>query len=394
MESIFVVPSARSRHEDAPLWPERQQYLLHLLRLGTNHENVRSTASILLQVVRLLHLSRMRTVDWSEIEEAGERWARDNDSHLTRKAGKRSAYVFSSKARCWFRFHGQFTKGPPPPFSSLIDEFRRELRDGRGLSPETVHGYTDRSQRFLNWLPRDIESISSVTLRHLDEYFDAKRAAGWQAATIKASCQALRSLFNYAELRGWCVSGFASGIRSPRIPKYQSLPRGPSWRDVRRLIRSTSGNDPADMKARAIILLCSVYALRNSEVCRLRLEDIDWRKETMTIRRCKGSRIQQFPLQFEVGEAILRYLQVRPRCTCRNVFVTERLPRHPLLKTTLGQIVTKRMKQLDIEVEHFVTTWTSSCLRYPAIEDGVFPARHCRLPRPWRYQIGQHLRQA
>ena len=107
------------------------------------------------------------------------------------------------------------------------------------------------------------------------------------------------------------------------------------------------------IQAQAIILLCSVYALRNGEVTRLRLEDIDWRKETLTIRRCKGSRIQQFPLQFEVGEAILRYLQVRPRCTCRNVFVTQRLPHYPILRTTLGQIVTERMQQLRIVVDRF-----------------------------------------
>jgi integrase/recombinase XerD len=353
MEALFVVPSARSRHEAAPLWPERERYLLHLLRQGSSQQNVRSAASTLLQVVRLLELSTMRTVDCSEIEAAARIWATEDDLHLTRKPGKRSFDVFCARARAWLRFHGQFTKGSPGPFTSLLSDFSSELRDVRGVSPDTVHGYSSRSKAFLDWLPSTHESLSSVSVKDVDAYFDAKRAGGWRPITIKSSCQALRSLFGYAELRGWCGSNLASGIRCPPIPKYQGAPKGPSWREVRRLIRSTSGNQPADILARAIVLLCSVYALRNSEVTRMRLEDLDWQKETLTVKRLKSGKIQQFPIQPEVGEAILRYLEeVRPRCACHNVFVTTRRPYRPILKTTLGAIVAKRMKQLHIQVGH------------------------------------------
>lgn len=115
METIFVVPSARSRHETAPFWPERERYLLHLLRQGSSHQNVRSAASTLLQVVRLLELSKMRTVDCSEIEAAARLWAKEDDFHLTMKPGKRSFDVFCARARAWLRFHGQLTKGPSGP---------------------------------------------------------------------------------------------------------------------------------------------------------------------------------------------------------------------------------------------------------------------------------------
>ena len=49
--------------------------------------------------------------------------------------------------------------------------------------------------------------------------------------------------------------------------------------------------------------------LRSSELAQLRLSDFDWRDETFSVRRAKRGGIQHYPNQYEVGEAIIRYLQ-------------------------------------------------------------------------------------
>src|ERR1700679_1781024 len=68
-------------------------------------------------------------------------------------------------------------------------------------------------------------------------------------------------------------STIARGIRSPRVPRYDVVPRGPRWRDVRRLIRANSGGTPGELRARAIVLLCSIYATRSIEIANLALGD-------------------------------------------------------------------------------------------------------------------------
>jgi hypothetical protein len=51
----------------------------------------------------------------------------------------------------------------------------------------------------------------------------------------------------------------------------------------------------------------------------------------ITVRRSKRGRVQQFPLQREVGEAIIRYLQqVRPPSRFRNLFLTMNSPYRPV----------------------------------------------------------------
>ena len=108
-----------------------------------------------------------------------------------------------------------------------------------------------------------------------------------------------------------------------------------------------------DLRARAIILLFTVYGLRSSEVCDLRLSDFDWRKETFGIRRAKRGGTQQYPIQFEVGEAILRYLQhARPRTPSRHLFVRTIRPFAPITEGAMWQIVASRMKRANVTSKH------------------------------------------
>jgi site-specific recombinase XerD len=101
-----------------------------------------------------------------------------------------------------------------------------------------------------------------------------------------------------------------------------------------------------------MLFLCSIYALRASEVTNLTLDDFDWFNETLTVRRAKQGRIQQFPLQFEIGEAIISYLrQGRPFCKCRNLFVTARAPYHQLSPQSLRNVIAQHMISMGITAQ-------------------------------------------
>jgi integrase/recombinase XerD len=350
--SLFIRPIARARHQEAALLKEREQYLSHLLLQGTSHQRVRSVASILLQVIRLMEIVNPRSVALEEIHNAGAQWAKDGNAHKTRRAGMSSAYAFTNVAKSWFRFHGLLVTVPISvnPFATLLNGFLENAGLSRGLAFGTIRSYRTRVSDFLNWVSGRHHDFSSVSLNDVDDFLDSKRAMGWLPRTIAAQCQALRTFFKYAEIQGWCTAGIGRDIRSPTIPKYDAAPKGLSWKDVRLLLKSTSDGRPTDHRSRAIVFLCAIYALRSSEIARLSLSDLDWRNETLTVRRAKCGRVQQYPLQYEVGEAILRYLQeVRPHCLCRNLFVTRNPPHRPIRGATLWLIVNRRMKRFGIE---------------------------------------------
>jgi integrase/recombinase XerD len=355
IRAIIVRPHARIRHFTAPFLKEREEYISYLLRQGHTQGGVRAKASLLLQVIRLMEISSPRMVDLVEISRAAKSWAEDQEFHKIKKAGKKTEYRLYALALDLFRFHGLLNEPATPEqsFCTLLEDFARHLRETRGLASDTIRGYMDRVSKFMNWIAIRHDCFADVTLIDIDDYLDSRREAGLQPATIASLCQALRTFFRYVEFQSGCSQGLAHGIQSPTIPKYNEVPQGPSWKDVRKLLQFAVPMSPGDIRAKAVLSLCAIYGLRTCEVAGLRLSDFDWYSETLTIRRAKRGRVQQFPIQHEVGEAILQYLKmVRPRCSCRSVFVTRYAPYRPVLPTTLRPVVARRMNALKIKSEH------------------------------------------
>jgi integrase len=71
--------------------------------------------------------------------------------------------------------------------------------------------------------------------------------------------------------------------------------------------------------------------MRAGEITRLRLEDIDWRAETLRIHHSKTGAHSLLPLMAPVGEALLNYLRRgRPKTDAREIFIRTRAPYRPL----------------------------------------------------------------
>ena len=348
-EDIFTKPSARFKQLHAPVLEERAEYLQHQASLGRSRGSLQNIAADLLHIVRLMQLTDLRPTTETEIREAGGRWAQEVHVLRTKRGSKSSAQRFILAARGWFRFNGCLTKRSNPcgHFENELGDFLTALRFDAGLFPYTVAKYGQRVRQFLLWLSIRRDELSQVSMNEIDEFLESKRALNWKPRSTAAQCVALRAFFRYAETRGWCRPNLSSGIQNPAIRRDNLGPGGPSWKDVRRLIDSVNGTELTDYRAKAVLLLCSVYGLRNREVVGLCLRDFDWQNETFIVRRAKSGRIQHFPIQYEVGQAIIRYLkEARPISAFRELFLTHQAPFRPL--ATVGPIVTRRIKRLGI----------------------------------------------
>jgi integrase len=173
----------------------------------------------------------------------------------------------------------------------------------------------------------------------------------------------------------------AAGIVGPRVFRDEGLPVGPQWSDVERLISSTKGDIPHDIRDRAILQLFSIYGFRSGEVAGLRLEDLNWSQDRILVNRRKQRRRQEYPLLPVVGESILRYLErVRPSSAYREVFLTLKAPIRPISAGAMYHLVSERMRALDIRsVRHGPHALRHACA-------GRLVAQRLSLK-----QIGDHL---
>jgi len=356
MDSVFVLESLREKHQNAPLLPERERYITYLFEIGTKRERVRNVATMLLHIVRILELDSIRLVGVEEISRAGKRWVDDPGAYRYRQAGEASAYTFQLVATNWLRFHGCLIPNSKPkaPFHDLLSEFLSDMSAQRGLTLETLRSYRSRLLAFLEWLHPRCPEISSLAIQNIEEYLDVKRADGWARSSVAVFCRTLRTFLGYAERRGLCACGIQTGFRSPRLPRIAAHSDIPQWGDVRRAIDLIGSNKDCDLRAKAMFLLFAIYGFRSAEVRALTLDDIDWRRETITVRRAKRGKTQQFPLQGEVGDAIIHYLQrSRPKCSCRSLFVTLNPPYRQVSGHSMSAIVCPRLKKAGIAADHF-----------------------------------------
>jgi len=347
LERTFYI----ARQESAPLLREREAFLEHLIQQGTSVAAARGVSWQLLNVIRLLKLTRLRGVRIDEIEEAAKKWTRQQRSNPNIRSYKHSASYFAYVARKWLHFAGVLKRPAIPRmrFADAIDEFARWMTEEMGLSMPTVRSRRQKTSLFLKWLSKRHRSLAAARLSDVDDFLIFKGTNGWSRKSARGYADALRTFFRYAAKCGWCKPNIGEGITSPRIYAQEGLPEGPEWKDVQRLLEGLKGNSVAALRAKAVLFLLAIYGLRSGEISRLLLSDFDWRSETFTVNHSKRGGAQKYPLQREVGDAILEYIQkVRPRSCCRNLFLTLKPPYRAIGSSALWKITNRGMQAVGI----------------------------------------------
>ena len=159
-----------------------------------------------------------------------------------------------------------------------------------------------------------------------------RAAAGLRRRSLKDVAERLRSLMRFLHRTGRIGIDLAPRIIGPVLYAYESIPSALSAEQISAVLKNTrKDRSPMGYRDYAILLLLSTYGLRDGEIKHLRLEDIDWRAETLHIRHSKTGANSQLPLMAEVGEALLNYLrQGRPKTEAREIFIRTRAPYRPL----------------------------------------------------------------
>jgi integrase/recombinase XerD len=340
-EQLFTTPRAVERYCRAPLLDERLRYLTHCAARGSTRSSLRLTAQHQVVLIDYLHLRTTESVTLGQIKAAADLWVkRQPQPHTHNAADWRWARCrFISEARQWLSFLGRLrtVEAPRRPYAHLIEGFTDHMIREKGLSPHTVRIRCWYVEQFLHRFWEQHQSIEEVTIADLDAAVARKGDQdGYARTSIQGYINSLRAFFCYAEQRGWCRPGLAEAIMSVHLFADEGLPKGPAWSDVQLLLASMSGDQPKDIRDRAIIMLFAVYGMRVGEVRGLKLDDLDWGRELIYLTRPKPRRRQSYPLSYSVGEAILRYLKrVRPRISGREVFLTVKAPFQPLSSGSL-----------------------------------------------------------
>ncbi|UOA29663.1 site-specific integrase [Pseudosulfitobacter sp. DSM 107133] len=212
---------------------------------------------------------------------------------------------------------------------AICREYGAWMRDERGLADETIDARLREARRFLDWYfgRRGADDLSAMAVRDIDHYMDM-RAIGLRRISLAGSAAWLRSLLRYLHQSGRVPTDLSAQVIGPMLYAYEDIPSTLDRSQIDIVLEATrKDRSPRGLRDHAILQMLAIYGLRQSEICSLRLDDIDWRAESLRIRHTKTNSCSYMPLLTPVGDAVLDYLRLgRPQVESREVFIRSLAP--------------------------------------------------------------------
>jgi integrase/recombinase XerD len=237
------------------------------------------------------------------------------------------------------------------PFEADAPGFANYLREERGLKEATVSHYAHFLGGFSDFLRR-VNSEPLTTLSPaLLAAFIVDRCPGLARTSRRDLCGALRVFLRYCYREGLVEHDLSTSVEMPRTYRLADVPRSITWDEVRRMLACVDRRAVVGRRDYAILLLLVTYGLRANEVAKLTLDDIDWKRERLSVPLRKAGHWSAYPLAGVVGEAIIDYLKDgRPETTDRHVFFRTMTPRSPICAAAITSAAAKYLHRAGVQV--------------------------------------------
>ncbi|MST94077.1 MAG: tyrosine recombinase XerC [Pedosphaera sp.] len=255
-------------------------------------------------------------------------------------------------------------KPAPPAATGVVDprsrEFLQHLQTDRGASPYTVRNYQQALAEFFQWHQREKSQPPDWGQLQRDDFRNFLRFLGRKQlsrAAIQLRFCALRSFYKFLIRRGAVV---ASPIKNLSLPKLEKrLPKFLTVKQMEDLLAAPLKglklvSSPKKKKAgrplsaslcfRDVAILETIYScgLRVSELCGLRVADVDWPERLVRVRG-KGKKERQVPVGEPALQAIENYWRTLPQPPSRTapVFLSHQKKPAPMAPVQLARRLKK-----------------------------------------------------
>ncbi len=191
-----------------------------------------------------------------------------------------------------------------PCFASAVILFLEYSRVECGLSRNTLQSYDRDLRAFMTFLG-DERTLETVTGKDISAY------VGWLAdrdlnpSTRARMFVSLRCFFRFCHSERILDHDPAQYNDCPKV--WRHLPHDLSPREVTSLLEAEDEDDLQSIRNRAILEIFYATGARVSEVCNMRVSDIDLDERTVRLFG-KGSKERMTPLGKPAIQAITRYL--------------------------------------------------------------------------------------
>jgi len=208
-----------------------------------------------------------------------------------------------------------------------IEEFIDHLITERGLSLNTAQAYQRDIQDYTKLCGEKFD-LESITTFIFELY-----SRGLSPTSIRRKLSAVKQYAGYLK-KHYKVENQFEEIDPPKV--WERLPDFLTEEEVDRLLKAPDTSTEIGIRDRAILELMYASGLRVSEICRIRIEDLDMNQGLLFVKQSKGKKDRVVPIHRTALEWIKRYLDTRSHRS-PHLFVNRR--GNPLTRQRIWQIV-------------------------------------------------------
>jgi integrase/recombinase XerD len=242
----------------------------------------------------------------------GKTWLTINVAYLFRLDAWNLKKYRNSTRKTFSEKQTQFFASATSPSTGVsmnrIDDFLHYLKAELGLKELTIVAYGFDMRAFEEAVHKPLESLTREDIRN----FLAKELQTAQPRSVARKLSTVRHFYRYLLNEEVIRVNPTQGIPVPKT--WQTVPKSISAGEVGKIIEALSIKTPAGLRDRAMLLTCFGAGLRVSEMLSIRLDDLDLRASTVTVRQGKGLKDGIAPLNPVAIAALQSYLEIaRPQ---------------------------------------------------------------------------------
>ena len=230
-----------------------------------------------------------------------------------------------------------------------VGEYLHFCREHKGLALNTcnqIELFLRRLDRFLQ--ERHIGDWNQLEIRYIDVF--VRQQAAHNVGRIQRIHKILRGFLRYLFSQGQLDRDLACAIHSPRQYRLARTPRALASDQVLALLAGIDRQQPGGKRDFAIVLTAASLGVRCQEMAALRLQDLDWKQQSVRFQQAKNDSLLRLPLSRPLIEALADYLKnERPAASPhREVFLRLTAPHTPLHPGSVSGLIQRRMGQAGL----------------------------------------------
>lgn len=253
---------------------------------------------------------------------------------------------------------------------TLMDEFVNYMLVERGSSKHTLDAYSRDLLQYFNYLDAAaVNDFLHPTAERIGAFSEHLKKNGISRNSICRKIAAVKSFYKFLAREGSAAPGAPDNVEAPR--PLRKLPDSLERSGVEDILESIDTTSQSGVRDRAVLELLYSSGMRVSELCGLKLADVDFQEGVL---RCsgKGNKTRTVPIGREALEWLNAYLRdVRPALaegSAGHVFLSR--GGRPLRRETCWNIVRRRALGAGSAVKVSPHTLRHSCATH-MVENGA-----------------------